>query len=123
MIANLYSMYSFLNKEIENGYKKETLLNNYKKILTVINPIIPHFSNECLEIIGFKNEIKWPTYDHKFIEENYVPMVIQINGKKRALINMKKDIGEEELLKIIKKENKINKYIDGKKIKKQIFIK
>ena len=123
IIANLYSMYSFLNKEIENGYKKETLLNNYKKILTVINPIIPHFSNECLEMIGFKNEIKWPTYDHKFIEENYVPMVIQINGKKRALINMKKDIGEEELLKIIKKENKINKYIDGKKIKKQIFIK
>ena len=36
---------------------------------------------------------------------------------------MKKDIGEQELLKIIKKENKINKYINGKKIKKQIFIK
>ena len=42
-------MYSFLNKEIKKKYSKKTLIENYKKILITMNPIIPHFANECLE--------------------------------------------------------------------------
>ena len=51
------------------GYKKTTLIENYKKILIVINPVLPHFSNECLEMIGNKTEIDWPNYDSKFLEK------------------------------------------------------
>ena len=42
IIANLHEMYSFLIKEINKGFKKETISENYKKILITINPIIPH---------------------------------------------------------------------------------
>ncbi|MDC3186677.1 leucine--tRNA ligase, partial [Candidatus Pelagibacter sp.] len=48
IIANLHEMHTFLSKEILNEYTKETLEDNYKKILISILPIIPHFSNECL---------------------------------------------------------------------------
>jgi leucyl-tRNA synthetase len=42
-------MHSFLSKEINKGYKKKQL-ENYKKILITMMPIIPHLSNECLRI-------------------------------------------------------------------------
>ncbi len=123
IIANLHQMCTFLTKEIENGYKKDTLIENYKKILIVMNPILPHFSNECLELIGNKNKINWPSFDDKFLEEDIIPIVVQINGKKRGLINLEKSIEEEELIKKIKQDEKLFKYIKNEKIKKSIFIK
>ena len=123
IVANLHQMCTFLTKEIINGYKKETIIENYKKILITINPILPHFSSECLEMLGDAGNIKWPSYDEKFLEEDIIPMVVQINGKKRGLIELKKDIEENELIEEIQKEKNIMKYIENKKIKKKIFIK
>ena len=91
VIANLYEMQSFLIKEIEQGYTNKTLLENYSKILLTVKPIIPHFSSECLELIGVKDN-KWPSYDEKIIEENEINFVIQINGKKRGIIKAQKEI-------------------------------
>ena len=51
-----------------------------------MTPIIPHFANECLEKLNAK-KIKWPKYDEKLLKEDIINIVIQINGKKRGLIN------------------------------------
>ena len=115
-------MYSALSKEIANEYTKETLEENYKKILISILPIIPHFSNECLNLLGAKESMKWPEYDETIIEENFVNIVVQINGRKRGVIKANKDIRENEVLENIKKENNIMKYINNLKIKKKIYI-
>ncbi len=124
IVANLHEMYSFMLKQIENGYTKKTLIENYKNILILISPVMPHFASECLEIIGAQNDkIKWPEADEKFLEDEEANIVIQINGKKRGLINIKKDTEEDNLINIIKNDEKISKYISGKIIKKQIFIK
>ena len=123
IIANLHEMYSFLIKEINKGFKKKTILENYKKILITINPIIPHFSTECLKIIGENRDFIWPSYDEKKIKENSNLVVIQINGKKRGLINTKPNLAEEELMQLINKDEKIAKYIIGFDIKKKIYIK
>ena len=122
MIANMHEMYTFLIKEIQKGYTKDTLIKNYVQLLTTINPIIPHFSNECLETIGNKKDIFWPSYDEKYLEETEVNIVVQINGKKRGLIKTKKNISEHDLLKKIQDDGKITKYLGNHKIKKQIFI-
>ena len=116
-------MYSFLIKEINKGFKKETILENYRKFLITINPIIPHFSNECLKIIGEKNKVIWPSYDEKQIRENSNLIVIQVNGKKRGLIKAKLDLTEEELMSQINKDKKIAKYLVDNNIKKKIYIK
>ena len=123
IIANLHEAYSFLNKEVSNLYSQDTLKENYKKILTTILPIIPHFSKECLYILEKKYEPQWPTYDEKLLEEDEINIVIQINGKKRGLITTKKDQNEEEIFTLINGNKNLYKYIENKKIKRNIFIK
>ena len=123
IIANLHEMYSFLIKEISKNYKRETIIENYKKILIAINPIIPHLSNECLEDLGEINELKWPSYDEKQLSEDSCIIVVQVNGKKRGLINTKPNLIEEDLMNLIKKDKNIAKYLVDNEIKKKIYIK
>ncbi len=123
IVANLHEMHSFLIKEISKGYKKSTILDNYKKILITMNPIIPHLSNECLKIIENNDKITWPSYDEEQIKENYSLIVVQINGKKRGLITTNSNSSETEIIKLIYEDQKIAKYLVNNKIKKQIYIK
>jgi len=116
-------MYSFLIKEIDKGYEKKTIIENYKKILITINPIIPHLSSECLKIIGSKDKFTWPRYDEKYLKEDSCLIVIQINGKKRGLINTDSNLTETEIMDLVYKDEKLMKYLNSTKIKKHIYIK
>ena len=122
IVANLYEMYSFLNKQIEKPYSEKTLIENYTKILITMTPILPHFANECLSMIGVKN-FKWPEYDKSILDDEIINIVIQINGKKRGLVQTKPNIIEEKLFEIIKNDEKVMKYLDQKNIKRKIYIK
>ena len=122
IIANIYETYSILNKLLNKNYKQDILCENYTKFLIAISPIIPHFASECLEFLKVKKQ-EWPEIDENIIEENNANIVIQINGKKRGVINIKKDISEEELIKLIEKDNQLNKYLVSKKVKRKIYIK
>ena len=122
IIANLYEIYSFLIKEIRKNYKKDTIIKNYEKILIAMMPIIPHFSRECLDLLDTKN-FKWPTYDVSLLKEEKVNIVVQINGKKREIINTVSDITEENLFEIINNNEKLNKYLNKQIIKKKIYVK
>ena len=121
IVANLHEMYSFLIKQIEKPYKKNTLINCYKKILIMMIPVIPHFSNECLSLLE-NQETKWPKYDTEMLEENMVNIVIQINGKKRELIQVNGKISEDELLDKIKINKNLFKYLQDKEIKRKIYV-
>ena len=66
--------------------------------------------------------IVWPDYDEKALDLEEVNFVIQINGKKRAILNAKKSIRENDLLKLVKENKMINKHLQRKNIKKIIFI-
>ena len=122
LVANLHEMQNFLTKELEKDYSKQTLIDNYTKILISMLPIIPHFASECLEMLKIKVS-KWPEYNEKLLIEDIIPYVIQINGKKRGLIKTKRDISEKDLIDIITKEKNISKYFNDKNIKKCIYIK
>ena len=122
IIAHIHELYSFLYKVIKNNYKKQTLLNNYHKILVVIMPIIPHLSNECIKLLNLKIDVKWPSFDEKYLIEDFSKIVVQINGKKRGILETEININEDKIIEIIKKDKNIFKYIDGNQIKKKIFI-
>ena len=121
IVANLYEMYNFLIKEIDKPIKKNVLIENYKKILVLMNPFIPHFTSECLKSIN-QNEISWPTISKEDLIEEEINFVVQINGKKRAILKVKRDITEKEILKIIEPNQEIEKFFKGQKFKKIIFV-
>ncbi|MDA9025378.1 leucine--tRNA ligase, partial [Candidatus Pelagibacter sp.] len=121
IVANLYEMYNFLIKETDKPIKKEILIENYKKILILMNPFIPHFSNECLNTIN-ENQIKWPEISKEDLKEEDINFVVQINGKKRAILKVKRDVIEKEILEIIKLNLEIKKFLKHQSIKKSIFV-
>jgi len=123
IIANIYEAYNFLNKKIDEKIDSNELKDNYKKILTIMSPIIPHFTSECLKDLNLETFQKWPEVDKKFLEEDKINFVIQINGKKRAILNTQKNISEEKLLKEIKNTKSLEKLLKNKKIIKSFFVK
>ena len=124
IVANLHEAYSFLIKEVVRPYKKQTLIENYEKILITMIPIIPHFASESIEMLKINSQkIKWPKFDEKLLEDNWSTIVVQINGKKRGILKLENNIEEENLYKVIIKDEKLNKYLIDKKVKRKIFIK
>ena len=123
IIANLYEAYNFFNKKLDTSINKQTIVKNYIKFLSIISPIIPHFSSECLDDIKSNSFQKWPEVDENLIKKDTVEYVIQINGKKRAILKYMKDISQEELIKEIKNNQKTKKIIEDKKINKCFFVK
>lgn len=85
-------------------------------------PVIPHFSNECLEMIGNTGDILWPEINENILKNQKVNFVIQINGKTRGIIEADKDITEETLIIKIHENSKLKNYIKDITIKKKIFI-
>ena len=84
-------------------------------------PFTPHLAHECLYSLDCKTTNLWPKVDAtNYLQE--IKFAIQINGKTRDIIEIKKDLNEKEINNIIKNESKANKYILDKKILKTIFV-
>jgi leucyl-tRNA synthetase len=122
IIANFHEIYSSLNKIILNKIGKEKLVENYKKILVTMSPVIPHFSSECMKMLNINEKILWPKINEKFLLEENIKFIIQINGKTKKIILSKKDTSEDLLLEKIENDNKLSEFIKNKNIQKKIFI-
>ena len=123
IIANMYETYNFLIKYIEKAINPKDLLDNYTKILTTFVPVIPHLTSECLLDMGVDQKLDWPSVNKEYLKNENIDYVIQINGKKRTIINAQLDLSEEKLLNIAKNEKLLDKYLNNKTFKKIIFIK
>ena len=123
IIANLHEIYTFFNKLLEERSFNKNLIANYIKILTIMLPITPHLASECLEEITTNKNYLWPEIKDKYLQSNLCKIVIQINGKKRGLILMKKNIKESDLIEEVKKTKELQRFIEEKIIIKTIFIK
>jgi leucyl-tRNA synthetase len=121
IIANIHEMHAYMGKEINNKYSKKTLIENYTKILTLLEPVLPHLVNEAFKEIG-ESKISWPNYDKNLVTEDIITFVIQINGKKRGTFEIKNNISEKEILNKISQDDKLKKYLNKKEIKKKIFV-
>ena len=122
IIANFHETHAALSKIIIKKIEKEKLIENYRKILITMSPVIPHFTRECLEMINIKENILWPEINEDLLVEKNKNFIIQINGKTREIIVANKDITEEALLIKINENSKLKNYFKDKTIKKKIFI-
>ncbi len=123
IIAIFHEIYSFYKKMLEKKLNYENLKINFKKILILMTPVLPHLTSESLQILGENNDTEWPSPKQELLEKNVKEIVIQINGKKRNIISLKKGVEEKEVLEYIKKLKLVDKYIKGKEVFKVIFVK
>ncbi len=121
-VALFYETYNFFKNYIELKIDNKTLKNNITDIMKVMLPFTPHLSHECLELLKCKTVDKWPSVDINNIIEK-VKIAVQINGKTRDVISVKKDLSQKEVESSILKESKAKKYVNNKKIIKTIFVK
>ena len=84
---------------------------------------MPHYVSECLEDLKINDKISWPGVDEKYLNKDSIDYVIQINGKKRAILNNNRYLEQETLLKEVKSNNITKKYLENKSVKKIIFVK
>ena len=96
-----------------------------KNILIMISPIAPHVSQELWSMLNNEDmiiDVNWPHVNEKLLIENLVELVIQVNGKLRGKIEIETGLGNEEVEVLALKNENVHKHIDGKKIKKFIYI-
>ena len=123
IVANLYETYNFLIKEINKDLNGDNLLENYESILKIMRPVIPHLTAECLDELNTKNQDNWPKVNEEYILDNEVNVVIQINGKKRSIINIEKNLDEKTLITAVKEDTNIKKFLENNIIIRTIYVK
>ena len=85
-------------------------------------PVLPHLVAECLNDLKSDKKISWPLVEKEYLEEKYVNIVIQINGKKKSLIKSERNLDDEKLLENVKKDKKISVFLENKSILKHIIV-
>ena len=123
IIANMHEIYNFFYKFINQKNSSSNLQDSYIKILQSIMPVVPHIANECLSEIVKENSQFWPKVDKKYLQIKNNNIVVQVNGKKRALILHKESLDEKELIEKVKELKELEKILIDKEIIKTIFIK
>ena len=121
-IAHFYEMYSFFKDNLNTEISNKTLKNNIIKMMKLMIPFTPHLAHECLEFTNCSDVSNWPKIDKKNILDE-ISLAVQVNGKTRDVINIKKDMDEKSITKIINQSSKVKKHLDRKKIIKTIFVK
>ena len=112
---------------LANKLKSASLAKSeYELVLKILAPFAPHITEEIWSGLGNKNSIhkeSWPKYDDILARDKKINFVIQVNGKLRDVLEIDTEVSEEEIKKIAKKSDKIKKWLEGKEIKKEIFVK
>jgi leucyl-tRNA synthetase len=100
-------------------------LQEFTQFLTVLNPFAPHLAEEVNSRLGgttMLSEMTWPTYDEAALVRNEIELVVQVNGKLRDRLMVSKDIDEEGAKAAAFASSKVNEHLEGKTIRKIIFI-
>lgn len=98
---------------------------DFKTYITLLNPVAPHMTEELWEMMAYEGELNqttWPSYDEDKLSFDSFEMPVQINGKVRATVMMDKEASKDDAIKSAQEDNNIKSYIEGKEIRKIIYV-
>ena len=111
---------------LANSYDEADTITkkDYTLLLTLLNPIAPHITEQLNEEIGNSPIVnsKWPVYDEAKTIDNQIEIGIQVNGKLRGTITVNKDEKKEVLEKLALSNDNVSKHIENKEIVKIITV-
>lgn len=112
-----------LVNQIENG---EISKEDFTKFLQILSPFAPHITEEIFHMLGEKKTIhlsEWPKWDKKKIVDEEIKIAVQVNGKVRSEIMITKEMTEEEIKNMALKDVNILSWVEGKEVRRFIYIK
>ena len=121
-IAHFYEIYNFFKDSIFKNISKKILKRNLINLMKLMIPFTPHLALECLEQLNCKTENNWPEIDKQNIAEE-IKMAVQIDGKTRDILTIKKDLDQKDIIELVNSSSKAKKYLNEKKVFKTIFVK
>ncbi|WP_145115316.1 leucine--tRNA ligase [Staphylococcus argensis] len=111
---------------INDSYKADELYQPYiEGFVKMLAPIAPHLGEELWSKLGHDETITyeaWPTYDESMLVDDEIEIVVQVNGKLRAKLNISKDMSKEEMEEVALANDNVKAAIEGKDVKKVIAV-
>ncbi|MDP3991470.1 MAG: class I tRNA ligase family protein, partial [Candidatus Colwellbacteria bacterium] len=113
---------------ILNKLEKEPQVNrkDWGSFLLMLAPFAPFITEELWEKLGNEYSIHkqpWPRYNSKYLIQDTITLIVQVNGKLRSQIEIKSGITQKEVEKLALADSRVQKFTAGKKIRKIIFVK
>ncbi|WP_297956720.1 leucine--tRNA ligase [uncultured Ruminococcus sp.] len=115
-------MMIFVNAVYKNGKCPREYAEGLIKMLSCITP---HMGEEIWSILGHDDTIayeSWPVYDEELCKEDTIEIVVQVNGKLKAKLNIAMDADKDSVMEMAMSDEKVKESIDGKTIVKQIYV-
>ena len=112
-IALFYEYFNFLKKNFSKEISNKTFLDGIVKFLKLMIPFSPHLASECLEMHSSKED-QWPKIENINVQD--IKIAVQINGKTRDILMVKKDLSEKDMDKAVKKSQKLKNILKKEKL-------
>lgn len=116
------AMMALLNDLSDSGAVNRA---EYRDLLILLNPFAPHITEELYSVLGYEGRLSaqsWVTYDEAKCKESTVEIVVQVNGRIKAKLNVPADIQKDDALALAKSDARVAELISGKKIVKEIYV-
>src|SRR5690606_26845938 len=96
-----------------------------KILLQLLAPFAPHITEELWNELGGEGSIhtsSWPVHNEKYLVRDTINVVVQINGKLRANIEVAAEADEEEVTETAKKDERVARHLENKKVRKIVYV-
>ncbi|MCI1926400.1 MAG: leucine--tRNA ligase [[Lactobacillus] timonensis] len=111
---------------VNEAYKVDDLPVEYMEgFVKMLAPIMPHLAEELWSHFHESDTITyqpWPKYDESALQSSTIEMMVQVNGKLRAKLQVEKDSDRDDLQKLALANEHVKKFVDGKDIKRVIVV-
>ncbi|MCB1650846.1 MAG: leucine--tRNA ligase [Alphaproteobacteria bacterium] len=104
---------------------KQALREALETLVKLFNPMMPHLAEECWSMLGHDTlltQTSWPQADESLLKDESITIGVQVNGKMRAQITLAPDAPEEEAKSAALAEDNVKKFVEGKQIRKFIYV-
>jgi leucyl-tRNA synthetase len=109
----------------EDEIYRSVLRESIESLVVLISPFAPHLAEELWEQLGNKSSVinaTWPEWDENALKTDEILIVIQVNGKLRSQTYVPAGATEDEVREAVLADEKIQRYIEGKQIRKVIIV-
>jgi leucyl-tRNA synthetase len=126
VIAKIREFSNYLEKfTINNTTDAQVMHFALQNLLIMLNPIIPHISEELWQSFGNKTllaNVNFPSYDPALLQDDTIKIAVQVNGKLRAVIEVDSSASEEQIKKLAIENSNVSKFLANSNIKKTIIV-